>query len=185
MPPRSNSLDSFNFAMRHRFRKRHHVQIIETTSIFYLQWATTSMCTLLIQLGQAESANYSYSELSYMSAKLYRSSVGWQCIVQGAICRGPRQLRLRIACNATDTELHDHTYAVGAADIAACEGSPHNVLHSSSLLYCVVLCLWPSTCTSLFKGSSWRPRNTRSTRTGGKLSMHVSIVMTLKIISCC
>ena len=29
-----------------------------------------------IQLGQAESANYSYSELSYVSAKLYRSSVG-------------------------------------------------------------------------------------------------------------
>ena len=25
--------------------------------------------------GQAESANYSYSELSYVSAKLYRSSV--------------------------------------------------------------------------------------------------------------
>ena len=27
--------------------------------------------TLLVLLGQAESANYSYSELSYMSAKLY------------------------------------------------------------------------------------------------------------------
>ena len=25
-----------------------------------------------------------------------------------------------------------HAYAVGVADIAACEGSPHNVLHSSS-----------------------------------------------------
>ena len=28
-----------------------------------------------MQLGQAESANYSYSELSYVSEKLYRSSV--------------------------------------------------------------------------------------------------------------
>ena len=38
-----------------------------------------------------------------------------------------------IACNnATDIELHVHTYAVGVADIAACEGSSHNVLHSSS-----------------------------------------------------
>ena len=35
---------------------------------------------------------------------------------------------------ATDIELHVHTYAVGVADIAAREGSPHNVLHSSSLL---------------------------------------------------
>ena len=34
---------------------------------------------------------------------------------------------------ATDIELHIHTYAVGVADIAACEGSPHNVLHSSSI----------------------------------------------------
>ena len=34
------------------------------------------MCALLaiVQLGEAESANYSYSELSYVSAKLYRSS---------------------------------------------------------------------------------------------------------------
>ena len=31
--------------------------------------------TVLVQLGQAESANYSYSELSYVSAKLYRSSL--------------------------------------------------------------------------------------------------------------
>ena len=34
------------------------------------------MCTLIaagaVLLGQAESANYSYSELSYVSAKLYR-----------------------------------------------------------------------------------------------------------------
>ena len=52
-----------------QFRKFefHYVQIIETASIFHLQWATTSMCTLLVQ---AESANYSYSELSYVSAKL-------------------------------------------------------------------------------------------------------------------
>ena len=34
---------------------------------------------------------------------------------------------------ATDIELHVHTYAVSVADITACEGSPHNVLHSSSL----------------------------------------------------
>ena len=86
-----------------QFRKCHHVQIIETASILHLQWATT------IQLGQAESVNYSYSELSYMSEKLYRSSVNWQCIVQGAICRGPQQLRLCITCNnATDIELHVH-----------------------------------------------------------------------------
>ena len=134
MSLRSNSLHNFDFAMRHQFRKCQHVQIIETTSILYLQWATTSMCTLLVQFGQAESANYSYSELSYVSAKLYRSSVGWRCIVQGAICRGPRQLRLCIACkmHCTNTELHVHTYAVGVADIAAREGLPHNVLHSSS-----------------------------------------------------
>ena len=32
-----------------------------------------------------------------------------------------------IACNnAIDIELHDHTYAVGVADKAAGEGSPHN-----------------------------------------------------------
>ena len=39
-----------------------------------------------------------------------------------------------LACNnATDIELrHVQTYAVGVADIAAREGSPHNVLHSSS-----------------------------------------------------
>ena len=34
--------------------------------------------------------------------------------------------------DATDVELHVHTYAVGAADIEAHEGSSHNVLHSSS-----------------------------------------------------
>ena len=39
-------------------------QIIETASILHLQWAPTSMCTLLVQLGQAELANYNYSELS-------------------------------------------------------------------------------------------------------------------------
>ena len=49
-----------------------------------------------------------------------------------AICQGFWQLRL--CNNATDSELHVHTYvrAVGVADIAAREGSPHNVLHSSS-----------------------------------------------------
>ena len=126
MPPRSNNWDNFSF---------------------YLQWATMSMCTLLIQLSQAESA--SYSELSYMSAKLYISSVGWQCIVQGAICRGPWQLRLCIACkNATDIELHVHTYAVGVADIAASEGSPHNVLHSSSIYIYMFISMY---CTSFRK----------------------------------
>ena len=38
------------------------------------------MCTLIaagaVLLGQAESANYSYSELSYVSAKLYRGGFG-------------------------------------------------------------------------------------------------------------
>ena len=33
---------------------------------------------------------------------------------------------------ATNIKLHVHTYAVGVADTAAREGSPHNVLHSSS-----------------------------------------------------
>ena len=35
---------------------------------------------------------------------------------------------------ATDIKLHVHSYAVDVADIAAREGSPHNVLHSSSLI---------------------------------------------------
>ena len=53
--------------------------------------------------------------------------------MQGVIRPGPRQLSLCIACNiATDIEPHVHTYAVGVADIAAREGSPHNVLHLSS-----------------------------------------------------
>ena len=52
----------------------------------------------------------------------------------------PRQLRLCIESNnATDIELHVHTYAVGVGDIAAREGSPHNVLHSSSLYYHALL----------------------------------------------
>ena len=55
-------------------------------------------------------------------------------------CTGRNLLRflaaktICIACNnAIDIELHVHTYAVGVADKAAGEGSPHNVLHSSSL----------------------------------------------------
>ena len=36
------------------------------------------------------------------------------------------------AIRQIDIELHVHTYAVGVADIAAREGSSHNVLHSSS-----------------------------------------------------
>ena len=47
----------------------------------------------------------------------------------------PRQLSLWIAYNnATDIKLHVHTYAVVVADIAACEGLPHNVLHSPSIM---------------------------------------------------
>ena len=38
MPPHSNSLDSFDFVMRHQFRKHHHVQIIVTASILDVQW---------------------------------------------------------------------------------------------------------------------------------------------------
>ena len=34
---------------------------------------------------------------------------------------------------ATDIDLHVHSYAVDVSDIAACEGLPHNVLHSSSI----------------------------------------------------
>ena len=130
---------AFDFAMHHRFRKHHHVQIIETTSIFYLQWATRSLCMLLTLLGQAKPANYSYIELSYVSAKLYRSNVDWRCIVQGVICRGPRQLELHAIMQLTSSYVHVHTYAVGVADIAAREGSPHNMLHSSSYSY--MLCL--------------------------------------------
>ena len=73
----------------------------------------TSICMLLTTQDTTTSlvkltwpCNYSYSELSYVSAKPYRSSVDWQCIVQGAICLGPWQLRQYIACNnATDIEL--------------------------------------------------------------------------------
>ena len=46
-----------------------------------------------------------------------------------------KELRLCIPHNnATDIELHVHTYAVCVADIAVREGSPHNVLHSSSII---------------------------------------------------
>ena len=38
VPPRPNSLDSFDFAMRHQFRKYHHIQIVETASILHVQW---------------------------------------------------------------------------------------------------------------------------------------------------
>ena len=38
MPQHSNSLDSFDFAMRHQFCKCHHVQIIETALILHVQW---------------------------------------------------------------------------------------------------------------------------------------------------
>ena len=97
--------------------------------------------TVLVQLGQAELANYSYShgELSYVSAKLYRSRQKCRLTVHCTWRDLSRVLasKTAIACNnATDIELrHDHTYAVGVADIAAREGSPHNVLHSSSIYY--------------------------------------------------
>ena len=80
-----------------QFCECYHVQIFGTALILHLQWAMTSMwmllmtqdttTTVLVQLYQAESAIYSYSELSYVSAKLYRSSLDWWCIVQCAICR--------------------------------------------------------------------------------------------------
>ena len=61
-------------------------------------------------------------------------------MIDGALYRaqfvGPWQLRLCIAYNnATDIKLyvHVHTYAVGVADKAAREGSPHNVVHLSSV----------------------------------------------------
>ena len=120
MPPRSNNWDSFNFALA--------VGVDEYVHAARSSWVGQLQC---------------YSELSYVSAKLYRSSVDWRWIVQGAICRG---LRLCITCkNATSIELHIHTYAVGVLWHVACrysmparEGSPHNVLHSSSLLvHCV------------------------------------------------
>ena len=44
-------LNSFDFAMRHKFHKCHHVQIIETASILHVQWAystTRSLLTLLL-----------------------------------------------------------------------------------------------------------------------------------------
>ena len=67
MPPRSNNWDSFNIAIA-MGDDEHGL-------------ASTSW------YGQAESANYSYSELSYVSAKLYRSSV---------------RLRLTVHCTGRD-----------------------------------------------------------------------------------
>ena len=72
-----------------QFRKFHYVQIIETASILHLQW-TTSMYMLLTThdrqcttTSTAESVNYSYSELSYVSAKLYTIDL------DGALYRAP------------------------------------------------------------------------------------------------
>ena len=130
-----------------QFRKFHHIQIIKTASILHLQWAMmsmcTRMCTLLVLLGQIhESVNYCYSELSYESAKLYRSSVDWWLYRAWFVEVLGTQLILCIACTeyATDIELHVHTYAVGVADTAAREGLPHNVLHSSSYVNLVWQC---------------------------------------------
>ena len=48
---------------------------------------------------------------------------------------------------ATDIELHVHTSVVGVADIATHEGSPHNVLHSSSNIHKeAIVQVWPDTC---------------------------------------
>ena len=68
MPPCSNSLNSFDFAMHHQFRKSHHVQIIETASILYVQWAYSTMTSLYVLLLARLTArhNYSYCELSDM-----------------------------------------------------------------------------------------------------------------------
>ena len=73
-------------------------------------------------------------QLRLQWAKLCASKTGvdWQYIVQGAICWGPRQIRLCIACNMQLTSSYIvHTYVVGVADTAAREGSLHNVLHLS------------------------------------------------------
>ena len=114
-----------------QFRKCHHLQIIQTVHLP----TSTSMCTLLtthdstavlVQLGQAESVNYSYSELNYVSAKTDSFATRSVHCGKNAIWRGPRQLRLCIASNnATDIELHVHTYAVNVAD---------HELHSTQLV---------------------------------------------------
>ena len=71
MLPRSNIWDSFNFALAMGYdkyaRKYMYVHVADDSG--------HDNYTVLVQLGQAELANYSYSELSYVSAKLYRSSV--------------------------------------------------------------------------------------------------------------
>ena len=41
------------------------------------------------------------------------------------------------------------TYAVGTADIAVREGSPHNVLHSSSIV-ALIVCTYVRTCTRTY-----------------------------------
>ena len=84
MPPRSNNWDNFNFALA--MGNDRGDDTLPTTQLGHDNYST-----VLVQLGQAVSANYSYSELSYVSAKLNISSVDSRCIVQGAICRGPRR----------------------------------------------------------------------------------------------
>ena len=90
------------------------------------------------------------------------SMIRWS--IADFICRGPWQLRPCIACiqYATDIELHVHTYAVGEADITACEGSPHNVLQSSSIIRRVIeraCALLPLQCVPglIFRASVLRP----------------------------
>ena len=50
--------------------------------------------------------------------------------------------------NVTDIKLHVHTYAVGVADIASGEGSPHNVLHSSSIHIMIIFLNYHSDSTT-------------------------------------
>ena len=73
MPPRSNKWDNFNFALAMGDDQGHD-------TLPMTQLGHDNYSTVLVQLGQAESANYSHSELSYVSAKLNRSSVDSRCL---------------------------------------------------------------------------------------------------------
>ena len=117
MTPRSNNWDCFNF-------------VLAMGDDEHVHWcACCQYC--LVKLSRPTTAMVSKA----MCQKNYKSSVDWRCIVQGTICRGPQQLRLCIACTeyATDIELQCSHLCHWWADMAASEGSPHNVLHSSSV----------------------------------------------------
>ena len=45
-------------------------------------------------------------------------------------------------CACNDANHIRHTHAVAVADTAAHEGSPHNVLHSSSFFFYTELCMY-------------------------------------------